>query len=64
MFRERGSEGEGVGEKHQSVAPVPSTGDLAHTQACALTGNRTSYPLVCMLALNPLSHTSQGFNFF
>ena len=30
------------------------------TQACALTGNRTGDPLVCSLALNPLSHTSQG----
>ena len=30
------------------------------TQACALNGNRTSDPLVRRLALNPLSHTSQG----
>ena len=30
------------------------------TQACALTGNGTSNPLVCRLTLNPLSHTSQG----
>ena len=30
------------------------------TQACALTGNRTSDPLVCRLTLNPLSYTSQG----
>ena len=30
------------------------------TQACALTGNRTSVPLVHRLMLNPLSHTSQG----
>ena len=28
-------------------------------QACALTGNQTGDPLVCM-ALNPLTHTSQG----
>ena len=33
------------------------------TQARALTGNRTSDNLVCRLALNPLSHTSQGCNF-
>ena len=37
------------------------------TQACALTGNQTSDPLVRRPALNPLSHTSQGsacpFNF-
>ena len=30
------------------------------TQACALTGNRTGDLLVTRLALNPLSHTSQG----
>ena len=30
------------------------------TQACALTGNRTSHILVHRLAFNPLSHTSQG----
>ena len=32
------------------------------TQAFALTGNRTDDPLVGRLALNPLSHTSQGFS--
>ena len=30
------------------------------TQACTLTGNPTSDPLVSQRALNPLSHTSQG----
>ena len=30
------------------------------TQACALTGNQSSIPLVHRPALNPLSHTSQG----
>ena len=30
------------------------------TQACAVTGNQTSNPLVHSPALNPLSHTSQG----
>ena len=35
------------------------------TQACALTGNRTGHPLVFSLALNLLSHTSQGWcNYF
>ena len=29
-------------------------------QACALTGNWTGDPLVLRLALNPVSHTSQG----
>ena len=33
------------------------------TQACAMIGNRTSDPLVCRLALSPLSHTSQGYPF-
>ena len=33
------------------------------TQACALTGNQTNNPLVHSLALNPLSHTSQGIVF-
>ena len=39
---------------------VPPTGTWPETQACALTGNQTSDPLVCRLVLNPLSHTSQG----
>ena len=30
------------------------------TQACALTGNRTSSPLISRLAFNPLSHTNMG----
>ena len=51
-------------EKHQCVVAsrAPSTVDLTQTttQSCALTGNRTSDPLVHRLALNPLSHTSQG----
>ena len=49
--------------KHQCVvashAP-PTGGTWPATQACALPGDRTSDPLVCSLALNPLSHTSQG----
>ena len=46
-----------------SHAPI---GDLTWpaTQACALTGNGTSNPLVHRLALNPLSHTSQGYYYF
>ena len=35
-------------------------GDRPATQACALTGNQTSDPVVHRPALNPLSHTSQG----
>ena len=38
----------------------PLLGTQHATQACALTGNRTSDPLVHRPALNPLSHTSQG----
>ena len=38
----------------------PQLGTWPTTQACALTGNRTCDPLVCRLALNPLSHHSQG----
>ena len=36
-------------------------GPWPETQACALTGNWTSDPLVHRPALNPLSHTSQGW---
>ena len=38
----------------------PLLGTWPATPACALTGNRTSNPLLCSEALNPLSHTSQG----
>ena len=38
----------------------PLLGTWPTTQACALTGNITSDPLVHRPALNPLSHTSQG----
>ena len=38
----------------------PLRGTWPTTQACALTGNQTGDPLVRRLALNPLSHTSQG----
>ena len=37
----------------------PHRGTWPAPQACALTGNRTGDPLVCRLALSPLSHTSQ-----
>ena len=42
----------------------PLLGAWPATQACALAGNRTSNPLVCRLALNPVSHTSQGWMSF
>ena len=38
----------------------PLLGTWPATEACALTGNRTSDPLVHRPVLNPLSHTSQG----
>ena len=62
IFRERGREGEREGEKHQCVVAsrTPPTGDLAHNPGMCPDGNRTDDPLVCRLALNPLSHTSQG----
>ena len=39
----------------------PTLGTWPATPACALTGNRTSDPLLCSAVLNLLSHTSQGF---
>ena len=63
LYLERG-EGKGK-EKEKNISvwlsltrPLPGT-RLA-TQACALTENQTSDPLVHRPALNPLSHTSQG----
>ena len=46
--------------------PALPTRDQPTTQACALTGNRTSDPAALRLMLNLLSHTSQGnvFVFF
>ena len=58
IFRERGREG----EKHQYVvaSQAPPLGSWPAAQACALTGNRTSDPVVHRLVLNPLSLTGQG----
>ena len=39
---------------------VPALGTWPATQACGLTGNLTSDPLVRRLALNPLGHTSRA----
>ena len=41
----------------------PLLGTWPATQACALTGNRTSKPLVHRPALSPLSNTTQGLSF-
>ena len=67
LFLERGEGKEKERETNISVwVPImcPLLGTWPATQACALTGNLTGGPLVCRLALNPLSHTSQGQNSF
>ena len=52
-------------DKHQPAASrPPPTGTWPTTPACALTRNQTSHLSVPRLALNPLSHTGQGENFF
>ena len=38
----------------------PLLGTWPTTQACTLTWNRTSILLIHRMAVNPLSHTSQG----
>ena len=59
-------EGEGKGKEREKNSNVwllpmhPSLGTWPKTQACALTGNRTSNPLVRRPSLNPLSYISQG----
>ena len=63
LFLERGEGREKEWERNLSVwlpRMCPLLGTWPTTQACALTGNQTSDPLVCRPALNPLSHTSQG----
>ena len=49
-------------ERYINQLPLECTqlGTWPATQACAPTGNRTRDFLVRRLALNPLSHTSQG----
>ena len=62
LFLERGR-GRRKSERNINVwLPLihPSLGSWPTTQACALTRNRTSNPLVCSPTLNPLSYTSQG----
>ena len=62
LLLERGKEGEREEEKHQCVVAshAPPTGDLACNPGMCLDWNRTGDPLVLRLALNPLSHISQG----
>ena len=61
LFLERGEGKEKERERHINVwLPVilPVLGTWPATQACALTGNRTSDPLVHRPVLNPLSYAS------
>ena len=67
LFLDRGEGREAERERNIKVwLPLmcPLLGTRPATQACALTGNRTRHPLVCRRALNPLSHTSQGYSEF
>ena len=62
LFIERGEGREKERERNIDVwLPLahPSLGTWPTTQACSLTGDWTSDPLVLRLALNSLSHTSQ-----
>ena len=63
LFLERGEGSEKKRESNINVL-LPLVcfllGTWPTTQACALTGNLTGDSLVHRLALNPLSHTSQG----
>ena len=65
VFRQGGQEGGREGEREGEnqcvvVSHTSPLGTWPATQACALTGNWTSDPLVCRPALNLLSHSSQG----
>ena len=62
LFLERGKGKEKEREKNINVwlpLACPLLGTWLATQACALTGNWTSDPLVLRPVLNPLSYTSQ-----
>ena len=63
LFLDRGEEREKERERNIIVwLPLvrPPLGTWTTTQECALSRNQASDPLVHRLALNPLSHTSQG----
>ena len=62
IFRERRREGERERNINVCLPLVcPTLGTWLTTQACALIGTQTGNPWVLRLALNPLSHTSQGW---
>ena len=62
LFLERGREGEREGEKHQCVVAfhMLPTGDLTYNPDMCSDWELNRHPLVPRLALNALSHTSQG----
>ena len=62
LFLERGEGREKERQRNTNVwLPLTSLwGTWPATLACVLTRNRTSNPLVHRLALNPVTHTSQG----
>ena len=69
IFRERGRKGEREGEKHQCMreTPIdcllqgPQLGTKPTTQACALTGNKSTCDLwLYGIKLNQLIHFGQG----
>ena len=63
LFLERGGGREKERERNINVWLLlshPPLGTWPTTQACALTGNQTSDPLVLKPALNLLSYTSQA----
>ena len=62
FFLERGEGGKKRERNIDMWLPLvcPPLGTWPTTQACALTGNWTSDPMVRRPTLNPLSHTSQG----
>ena len=67
LFLERGEGREKEWRRNVNVwfpLECPHLGTWPATQVCALTRNWTGNPLVCRLALNPLSHTSQGKKLF
>ena len=63
IFRQRGREGEREGEKYQCVVAshIPPTGDLAHKPGMCPDWELNWRPFAVSLALNPLSHVSQGW---
>ena len=66
LFLERGEEKENEGERNINMwLPLahPLLGTWPATQACALTGNLSSDPLVHRPVLNLLSYTCQGYLF-